>query len=49
MVNGDYHREDGPAIELQNYKYNAWYYHGEFIKCKSTEEFLKLLKYKWLI
>ena len=42
---GKCHREDGPAIEWANGdKY--WYLKGTEIKCKSNEEFLRLLKMK---
>ena len=39
------HREDGPAIEnIHGDIY--WYFHGKNINCKSTKEFLKILKMK---
>jgi len=42
---GKFHREDGPAVEYANgIKY--WYLKGIEIKCKSNEEFLRLLKMK---
>lgn len=43
------HREDGPAVEYHdghNDGHKYWYYHGEFVDCKSTEEFLQLIKLK---
>lgn len=43
--NGFYHREDGPAIEFEDGE-RHWYYHGIEIKCKSNEEFLRLIKLK---
>jgi len=42
---GDLHRIDGPAAEL-NYGIKYWYYEGKLIKCKSTEEFLKVINLK---
>ena len=35
-INGERHREDGPAIEWPGYK--AWYINGQYL---SEEEFLK--------
>ena len=40
------HREDGPAIETNMEKYNEYWYNGKKIECNSTEEFVKLLKFK---
>jgi len=46
-LNGQYHREDGPAVEYANgFKY--WYYHGKCIDCSSQEEFERLIKLKAL-
>ena len=36
LVNGKYHRKNGPAIEWSN-GYKEWYLHGEF--ATSEEEF----------
>lgn len=45
LPNGDFHREDGPTVELANGN-KLWYYHGKLINCKTNEEFLKLIKLK---
>jgi len=43
--NGKHHRLDGPASEYSNgNKY--WHYEGKYIKCGSTEEFLKIINLK---
>jgi hypothetical protein len=39
------HRENGPASEHANGMKSYWYY-GERIDCKTTEEFLKIIKLK---
>ena len=44
-LNDLYHRIDGPAIEWSN-GYKEWYIHGEYIPCKTNEEFLRLVKMK---
>jgi len=41
---GKLHRLDGPAVEFIEDK--CWYYEGKEIKCKSTEEFLKIINLK---
>jgi hypothetical protein len=42
------HRIDGPVFEgLGGYK--VWFLDGERMDCKSNEEFLKIVKYKWLL
>jgi len=46
-LNGQFHREDGPAIEYINGN-KRWFYHGEEINCSSQEEFKRLLKLKVL-
>ena len=40
-----FHREDGPAVIHPNGK-SFWWYEGEYIDCKSQEEFERLLKLK---
>jgi hypothetical protein len=46
--NNELHREDGPASERSDgSKY--WYLDGKRIYCETNEEFLKIVKYKWLI
>jgi hypothetical protein len=42
---GDYHREDGPAIEHYTGK-KEWWYRGNRIECSSQEEFERLIKVK---
>ena len=44
-LEGKLHREDGPAIKLSN-GYKIYYYLDKRIKCKSDEEYFKLLKLK---
>jgi hypothetical protein len=68
LTYGQYHRENGPAIELNNgseywYKnglrhridgpaikrYDGttdYWYEGQHVNCKSTKEFIKLIKLK---
>jgi hypothetical protein len=46
--NGKLHREDGPAIEYADGG-KVWYLDDEEIDCKDNEEFLKMMKYKWLL
>jgi hypothetical protein len=46
---GKRHREVGPAIEDNNGMYLMWWLDDKFINCKSNEEFLKIVKYKWLL
>jgi hypothetical protein len=47
-INGKRHREDGPAIKWANgAKY--WFLDDKQIDCKDNEEFLKMMKYKWLL
>jgi len=42
-INGNFHREAGPAIEHDNGdKY--WYLNGIRIYCSDNEEFLRLIK-----
>jgi hypothetical protein len=51
-LNGKSHRLDGPAviaITTNNKEYYEWWIDGKEIHCKSNEEFLKLVKYKWFI
>jgi hypothetical protein len=47
-INGKLHREDGPAVEYYSGT-KAWYLDDEEIDCQSNEEFLKIVKYKWII
>ncbi len=47
-INGKRHRIDGPAIECAD-GYKIWYLDDKRINCKNNEEFLKMVKYKWLI
>jgi hypothetical protein len=42
---GKLHREQGPAIELNNNS-TAWYFEGEKIKCSSQQEFDKAIAIK---
>ena len=42
--NGKPHREDGPTVNWKNRK--EFWYRGEKIDCKTTEEFKRLLKLK---
>jgi len=44
-VEGKYHRVDGPAVEYAD-GYKIWYYQGQKIKCKTQQEFEKLIKLK---
>jgi hypothetical protein len=47
-IKGLLHREDGPAMIFPNG--NCYYFlHGKDIFCNSIEEFLKIVKYKWII
>ncbi len=46
--NGKLHREDGTAIEYVNGD-KAWFLDDEEYFPKSNEEFLKMVKYKWLL
>ncbi len=43
-----FHREDGPAIEGAGV-FKHWFLNGEEIYCKDNEEFLKIVKYRWMI
>jgi hypothetical protein len=43
FLKGEYHREDGPAIEWANGN-KSWYLNGEFISCKTQEEFERLMR-----
>ena len=43
--NGKLHREDGPAV-IRFDEYKSWWINGQFINCKSQEEFERLLKLK---
>jgi hypothetical protein len=42
---GEFHREDGPALEWVNGN-KAYYYHDQKIECKTDEEFKRLIKLK---
>jgi hypothetical protein len=42
-LNGELHREDGPAIKWSD-GYKEWYYHGKRIDCKDNQEFLRIIK-----
>jgi hypothetical protein len=45
---GKRHRTDGPAVECSSgIKY--WYLDDKQIDCKDNEEFLKIVKYKWML
>jgi hypothetical protein len=47
-INNKLHREDGPATEFYSgTKY--WYLDGKEIDCKNNEEFLKIVKYRWML
>jgi hypothetical protein len=47
-INGKLHRTDGPAIEYTGgNKY--WYLDDKRIYCKTNEEFLKIVKYRWVL
>jgi hypothetical protein len=48
FLDGKCHREAGPAIEYPS-GYKVWYLDDKEINCKTNEEFLKFIKYKWLI
>ena len=41
--NNKLHREDGPAIEYVS-GYKEYYYNGKRFDCKTTEEFIRLVK-----
>ncbi len=42
------HREDGPAIEYPSgSKY--WYLDNKEINCKTNEDFLKMIKYRFML
>ena len=41
FLNGELHREDGPAIECNDG--NKYYYNNQYIKCSSTEEFIRII------
>jgi hypothetical protein len=43
--NGKRHRIDGPAIEYSD-GYKEWWFKGNYIDCKSQEEFERLIKLK---
>jgi len=49
-INGELHRIDGPAREYDppfKYKYDdEYYYHGVEIKCKTLEEFKRIIELK---
>ena len=45
-LNGLRHRLDGTAIVSVNDGSKVWYIHGEYIPCKTNEEFLRLVKLK---
>lgn len=44
-IDGKLHREDGPAIEYYS-GYILWYINGKTVRCKTNEEFLRLMKLK---
>ena len=44
-LNGELHREDGPAIEMLD-GIKEWWLYGEEINCKDNEEFLRIVKLK---
>jgi len=41
-LNGEFHREDGPAREWYNGHIREWWWHGKRLKVSSQEEFEKL-------
>jgi len=45
ILNNKYHRVDGPAVEFSN-GIHSWYLNGVYIKCKTNEEFLRIVKMK---
>ncbi len=45
IINDKLHREDGPAIEFISGDKEYWYY-GQYIDCKTDEEFQRLIKLK---
>ena len=42
-INGRMHRIDGPAVNYSN-GYKEWYYYGQYINCKSQEEFERIIE-----
>ena len=42
-LNGELHREDGPAYESVD-GHKVWYYKGKHIICKDNQEFLRMIK-----
>jgi hypothetical protein len=44
FLNGQFHREDGPAIDQKNNK--GWCIHGKRVNCQSQQEFDRLIKLK---
>jgi hypothetical protein len=44
-LNDQLHRENGPAFEdiVGN---KLWYYHGQYIKCKSQKKFERRLRFR---
>jgi hypothetical protein len=46
--NGKYHRKDGPAMEWFDSNINKfeYWFNGVKFDCSSTEEFLKMIKWK---
>lgn len=44
-LDGKLHRTDGPAVCCRDGS-RRWYFHGQYIDCKSQEEFERLLKLK---
>jgi hypothetical protein len=46
-INGKPHRLDGPAIECDGIE--LWYIYGQYIPCKDNDEFLRIVKMKYLL
>jgi hypothetical protein len=45
IINGHFHREDGPAIEYANGN-KEWFLNGEYISCTTQKQFEQLMKLK---
>jgi hypothetical protein len=41
------HRTDGPAVD--HFVYKEWWVDSKRINCQSNEEFLKMMKYRWML
>jgi len=43
ILEGKFHREDGPAVEFADGT-KAWYYQGKYIHCQTQQQFEKIIR-----